>query len=407
MSPSDLLLLKIIRTGLMGRPLKYDPALGPESWVNLLRSAEGQELLPLVFHAVYRLPSFKELDKTVFEDYQSRSLRAATRQIVQANEFLTLLLHAQATGLDPVVMKGIIVRNLYPLPMLRSSVDEDLLILPNQVEAYHQFLLSEGLSCDVPDVSTEQEPSYHKASSPTYIELHTSPLPADSDAYGDCNALFDGVLNRTVTVQIEDVTVRTLEPTDHLLFLICHAYKHFLHSGVGIRPVCDIGMFSQAYGTEIDWNTVLSACYSISIDRFAAALFRISEKHLGFDMPDAFAGIDVDETDLLDDMLSGGLYGTADIDRLHSSNMTLEAVSANKSGKHRGGLLHSVFLPAKSLSSRYPYLRRFPVLLPVAWSQRIFGYLNRKDGRSKVSPVKSVHIGNERISLLKEYGIIK
>jgi hypothetical protein len=409
MTRPDAVMLEAVSAALRRAPIAADPNLGEADWAALLQLAAQQEILPLVYEAVYRCPSFKALEKNVREKHQKRALQAAIRQIVQTNEFLTLLLHAQAAGLDPTVLKGAVIRQLYPFPMLRPSVDEDLLVSPREVAAYHRFFLSEGLSSDDPDadIASSEELSYHKDLSPTYIELHASAFPADSAAYGDCNALFDGALDRTVTVQIEDVTLRTLAPTDHLLYLICHAYKHFLHGGVGIRQVCDIAMLSRAYGPEIDWDHILKSCRSMSIERFTSALFRIAANHLGFDMPPVFAGFDVDEMDLLEDILSGGLYGTADVDRLHSSSMTLEAVAAAKSGKRRKGALHSVFLSAKSLAGRYPYLRRFPVLLPVAWSQRIWNYAFRKKGAQKVNPSASVRIGNSRIALLREYGIIE
>lgn len=405
MTPVDKLLLHCTRLGLLSTPAPGDWVFPPDEWCALLQGGDTQNLLPLVYETVYGCPSFKALDKTIRAQYRDKSLQLATRQIIQTNQFLTLLLHARRAGLDPVVLKGAVVRSLYPMPMLRPSVDEDLLVDPAETEAYHRFLLSEGLFADDPDadLSQAQELSYHKENSPTYIELHTSLFPPDSAAYGDCNALFAGALERTVTVQIEDVPVRTLAPTDHLLYLICHAYKHFLHSGVGIRQVCDIGMFAKAYGSEIDWDWVVNGCQRIRVQQFAAAIFRITEHHLGFEMPTAFARFAVDESDLLADMLSGGLYGTADVNRLHSSTMTLEAVTADKAGRHRSGMLHSVFLPAKDLSGRYPYLRRHPWLLPAAWVQRLWGYAAK---RKSVDPAETIRIGNDRISLLREYGII-
>ena len=405
MTRSNVVLLEAVQAALSKVPMADDPNLTEEDWEALLRLSAEQEVLPLVYEAVCRCPSFKVLESAIRQDYQNRALQIATRQIAQTNEFLTLLLHAQEAGLDPTVLKGAVVRNLYPLPMLRPSVDEDLLIRQDEAEAYHRFFLSEGLYADEPDanITASQELSYHKENSPTYIELHMSLFPPDSRAYGDCNTLFTGVLDRTVTVQIEDVTVRTLAPTDHLLYLICHAYKHFLHSGVGIRQVCDIAMFTRAYGDEVDWGRILAACKSIRIEVFAAAIFRITERHLGFAIPEAFAGMVVEEADLLEDMLSGGLYGTADEDRLHSSTMTLDAVAADKAGRKSGNLLHSVFLPLGSLQGRYPYLRRWPVLLPVAWTQRIMSYAAK---RKKVDHSRTVRIGRDRIRLLRQYHII-
>jgi len=408
MTRTDTALLNAIRVGLRGKPLADDPSLAADEWAALLRRSREQELLPLVYEAVYRCPSFRLLDRSVREEYRTQALQSATRQITQTNELLTLLLDAHSSGLDPVVIKGVVLRSLYPLPMLRPSVDEDLLVRPEEYAAYHRFLLVQGLSADDPaaDISAARELSYHKENSPTYIELHTTPFPPDSEAYGACNALFTGALDRTVTVQIEDVPVRTLAPTDHLLYLICHAYKHLLHGGIGIRQICDAAMFTAAYDGEMNWDHILSACHSVRIDRFSAAMFRIAQRYLGFDMPPSFAGIEADETDLLEDILTGGLYGTADIDRLHSSTLTLDAVAADRTGKRRGGVLRSVFLPLRSMSGHFPYLRRYPVLLPVAWGQRAWGYLTRKKGGQSVHPAQSIRIGKARIALLRKYGII-
>ena len=104
-------------------------------------------------------------------------------------------------------------------------------------------------------------------------------------------------------------------------------------------------------------------------------------------------------------MLSGGLYGVEDLNRAHSSTLTLEAVAAQKRGRRRKGALGSVFLPRRSLEGRYKYLKRFPVLLPAAWIQRAWNYLTERRAGS-VSPSETLKIGRERIALLKEYGII-
>ena len=400
--------LTVLRSAVCGETLSNVPDLSTEQWEDVFRLALEHELLPLVFDTVYGLTSVKKLEREKYKDYREKSLQLAVRQIIQTNEFLTLLLHAQEKGLDPVVIKGVVCRSLYPKPMLRPSVDEDILVPASQVKAFHDFFLQEGLFSDDPDadLNTATELSYHKENSPTYIEMHTEPFPSDSDAYGDLNALFDGALNRTVRVQIEDVSVRTLAPTDHLLYMLCHAYKHFLHGGIGIRQVCDIGMITKRYKTEIDWPDVFSKCKEIRIDRFAAAIFKIGEKYLGFSSPDIFASVNTDEQHLLDDILSGGNFGLSDVDRIHSSTITLEAVGSQRKGKKSRGFFSAAFPKRKSLEGRYPYLREKPWLLPVAWGQRITGYLlNRKAG-IKGNPCRSLKIGRERTDLLKEYGII-
>lgn len=383
-----------------------DPAPEDGEWEQVLRLAAEQEVLPLVFDACVSLPSFKALDRDLRKKWQQKALLVATRQIVQTNEFLTLVLHAQAQGLDPVVFKGVVCRNLYPKPMLRPSVDEDLLIPPEETEAYHAFFLAEGLFADNPnaDLAATDELSYHRENSPTYIELHKSLFSRSSDAYGELNGLFEGALSRAVSVQAEDVTLRTLAPTDHFLFLLCHAYKHFLHSGIGVRLVADMALFSNAHSMEIDWQRIFDACRSVHMETFAAALFLIAKQYLTLEaIPEPFSEIEVDVQPLLQDMLAGGLYGATDIDRLHSANMTLGAVAAEKQGRRPPGVWRSLFPGGSYLKRRFPYARKYPILLPIAWAQRVVKYIKRG---SAVNPNETIRIGQERIALLRQYHII-
>ncbi len=382
-----------------------DPELSGEEWSAVFQLAEEHKLLSLLYHAAAGLPSLRRMARDEREKWRGLAIRRTIYQIVQQNEFLTILLHLQQKGLDPAVLKGCICRQLYKIPALRPSVDEDLLIPPEDAVRCHDALLREGMFSDHPedDPAQANEMSFHRENSPSYIEVHTSAFEPDSTAYGDCNAPFVGVLDRTVTLQIDDVTVRTLAPTDHLLYLICHAYKHFLYSGFGIRQVCDICLYASHYGAELDWEHISSACCDLRIQRFTAALFRIGEAYLGFPVPTAFSGFDDDVQPLLDDILSGGLYGAEDIDRLHASTLTLDAVAAQRTGRRRGGALRSVFLPAGDLAGRYPYLRARPWLLPVAWTQRVWDYVFRQ---KHVHPTQSVRIGNRRIALFRRYGVI-
>lgn len=405
MDPVYDVFLAILQAALHGE--KYsDPLLNAEQWRLVLQVAKAHEVLSLVYDSAVKCRSFFQVEYGLRSELRDQSIFSASRQAIQNNEFLTLLLHAQDKGLDPIVLKGVVVRSLYPTPILRPSVDEDLLVSPEEAERFNAFLLDEGLFRDDPeaDIGTADELSYHKENSPTYIELHTSLFPQDSKAYGDCNAPFADSAKRSVHVQIEDVSVRTLAPTDHILYLILHVYKHFLHSGFGIRQIADICVFSEHYDSEIDWHHVSDELKELRILKLAGAIYLIGSKHLGFSMPAAFEGIEIDEQPLLDDILTGGLYGISDINRLHASTVTLGAVEADKTGKKRG-ILHSLFPSANELSGRFKYLRKAPWLLPAAWVQRDFNYLFKR-GNQKKDPAESIRIGNERIELIRQYDII-
>ena len=317
-------------------------------------------------------------------------------------------------GLTPLVVKGAVCRSLYPKPDLRPSGDEDLLIPPDQFPACHRAMLKLGMHTTMAPEQVEEsyEVPYRTDAGPLYIELHRQLFPPESRAYGSLNLLFDGVFQRAEVQTVLGMEVLTLSPTDHLLYLLLHAFKHFLHSGFGIRQVCDIVLFANAWGSRVDWDALLERCRSVRAEKFTAALFRIGQTYLVFDpdracYPDAWQDIPVDEAPLLNDLLSGGLYGDASLSRKHSSTITLDAVAAQKQGRSSGSLMTTLFPPARQLEGRYPYLREKPWLLPAAWGHRLLKYSRETGTAADSSAAEALKIGKERLALLKEYGIVE
>ena len=378
-----------------------------KQWQELYHLASIHDVIPLFVHTVYSSESLKSYPKLK----AAMIARAKTVTIHQAQKsasFITLYQQMKENNLQPAVLKGILCRQLYPEPEQRPSSDEDLLIPPAQIMDYHQFLLSPGFSLVNPDadLETSDEISYENKNTHLYIEVHKYLFPPDSSAFGDLNSLFD-LSEKTLSEPIYDVPVLTLSPTMHLLYMICHAYKHFLYSGIGIRQICDICMFTKAYGSEINWNRILSSSKAFRIDLFMKTILYICIKYLGLDrlkLPyNELLNDPIDEEDLLNDILEGGLYGAADEDRLHSSNMTLEAVSAQKEKRKARSLIRSLFPDLSYMKQKYSYLKEASFLLPFAWIQRGFDYLSNS---RKSSPIKTVQIGQDRISILRKYGII-
>lgn len=409
--------LESLRAALNNNKVGWTDEIPVSDWQALFQLAQIHNVLPMVYEAVYACPAAQRMDQQLFQPVKMQTIRQVMLQTMKTGEFLSLYGYLREHGVTPLVVKGLVCRGLYPQPDHRQSGDEDVLILPEQFFACHEAMETYGMYLLNPDkdIHAEYEVPYGKQNSPLYIELHKSLFPPDSDAYGEFNRFFEGAFDRAVQVNEQGNTVLTLGYTDHLFYLICHAFKHFLHSGFGIRQVCDIVMFANAYGGEIDWLLVLSQCRQIRAEKFVAAMFGIGRKYLNFDeekacYPEQWQSISVDETAMLADLLSAGIYGDAQMSRKHSSNMTLSAVSADKQGKKAGNsVLKTVFPSAKNMQGRYPYLEKHPYLLPVAWADRIVKYQKETsaaegDGNSAAEAVK---IGNERIELLKQYGIIE
>lgn len=407
--------LAVLKAALMDEQADLDTGTSPEEWQRLLHMASIHNVLPLFYEAVYASPALQQAELPSLPMLKRQVRQQVMLQTVRTSDFFALNRALQAAGVKPLIVKGLICRTLYPKPDCRKSSDEDILIPAAQFDACHRAMLEFGMHTAVEphEMSTAYEVPYRKAESPLYIELHKHLFPPESDAYGDLNRFFAGVFSRAIPEEIQGNTVYTMAHTDHLFYLICHAFKHFLHSGFGIRQVCDIVLYANEYGSRIDWVQILNSCREIRADKFAAAIFRIGQAYLVFDpekaaYPSVWRNIRVNELPMLEDLLASGIYGGADGNRRHSSNITLDAVAAQKQGrKAKNAVLTSAFPPASRLEGRYPYLKKHPWLLPAAWCSRLWTYSKETRNSKNNNAADAVKIGNARIELMKEYGIVQ
>ena len=370
-------------------------------WPAIFTLANQQKLLPILFEAVRKMPAAEE-NVALFAVTKQQAIGQVLNQTVRSAEFSNLYHKLRSAGLYPIVVKGQLCSRLYPLKDHRISADDDLYIPDVEFMACHEQLLANGLTTDTPadELPTADEVSYTKNGSPLYIELHRHLFDSAEDAHDELNHFFTDIN------PVEMDGFLAMPPHEHLLYLILHAYKHFVRSGIGLRQFCDIGLWAREYHDEIDWQHLHDQCASVHAATFAAAAFCIARNYLGieFDLPAPWdASIDVEP--LLHDTLCGGVYGSNDYTRLHSSTVTLNAVKASRAGE-KSSVLSTVFPKREYLEHRYPYLKKRPYLLPVAWAQRLTHYASEKQSGSDNSASGSIKLARERIELMKRYDIM-
>ncbi len=410
--------LSIQRHVLSGTVADESVKLDAEHWKEFFQVCCNHSIIALVADALppQRLAQWTmPPNDKLLASYAGRVRDEILNQANRTGELCLLYNHLRSKGLHPLVMKGVICRSLYPEPEHRGSADEDLLVKPAEFQRLHDVMLEYGLKLVHEDQNPAQqfEVSYQDKSRGIYIEVHKTPFEPDSPYLDRLNDCFLGAHDRVVSQRIYDTEFLTLGPEDHLLFLLLHALKHFLYSGFGIRQICDIALFAEAHRDEIDWPSLRGRLEDVEAMDFVRAVFRIAGEHL---LPEnhmaeylADWGLsDVDPAPLLEDVMEGGVYGSATMSRLHSSNMTLRAASS-QSSHSTSAVLYSLFPPLEAMKSKAPYLKKLPILLPVAWGHRLAKYLwelLRHRGRSN-SALTSIRLGNERIRLLEYYNIIK
>ena len=389
--------LQIAKAAVSGGDLPVDSV----DWQAMFTLAGQQKLLPILFEAVRKSPAADE-NAALFTVVKQQVIGQVLSQTVRAVEFSDLYRKLRAAGLHPIVVKGALCSRLYPLKDHRISADDDIHIPDGEFLMCHEQLLAAGLTTETaPDeLPTADEVSYTKKDSPLYIELHRHLFDSSEDAHDDLNRFFADFQ----PVEIDGFLA--MPPHEHLLYLILHAYKHFVGCGIGLRQFCDIGLWAQAYHGQIDWQRLHAQCERVHAATFARAAFRIARDGLGiaFALPAPWDAA-IDTEPLLHDTLCGGVYGSNDYTRLHSSTVTINAVKASRTGE-RSGVLRTVFPKRAYLEHRYPYLQKRPYLLPAAWLARMVHYAAEKRSGADNSAAGSLRLARERIALMRYYDIL-
>lgn len=370
-----------------------DPGLSGEEWERVMGQSVSQSLLPLVFEAVYPF-----LPEELEQKYRAASLSWIMKQVQASDEFLRTYRALVEKGLEPLVIKGIVCRSAYELPDWRVSGDEDIYIGQEEYPRLHACLKQLGFACREPNFRSEHELPYTGKN--LLLEGHWKLFPQENRAWDEMNdAMAREIMQRAVRRKIEGVSLLTPDPTDHMVYLLLHAMKHFALSGMGIRQICDVVCWAGK--NAVDWDRVRDAMTGLGGLTFAQAVLDAGNRY--FEMPFPEGWERTDSTDLIGDALSGGVFGHSSADRVHSASITL---ADSASGHHMSlNILRAVFPSRTVMEINYPWVSKSSLLLPVGWGVRLVRYAART-GR-KESPLRSIRIGAKRADLMRKYGIFE
>ncbi|MCD8074213.1 MAG: nucleotidyltransferase family protein [Lachnospiraceae bacterium] len=400
--------------------LGYDCELDITDWADVLTTAKMQNLFPFIYDAATAYPSFSAFEEAHPECFPVVTA-SMTAQMQKTDAFLSLYKSFLSAGLSPITMKGIICRELYgERADFRPSGDEDILIEKKDYEKAVEILEACGYRKEAdPDkeMAVIQEVTFH--SEELTVELHLNPFGVDSTTREKMNDWFRDVFRSKEIVKIKGVPVRTMTPTDHLLFLVFHAFKHFTGGGFGIRMMLDILLFAEKYGERIDWEYVDAGLADVGATGFLADLVEIGDRYLGFTQIQRYNSVCRLETvcpdELLEDMFRRGTFGNSSNADRTAGRIVADTVQKGKSGKTGKNGSESklksyfrlLFPSWKTWCAWRPYLKDRPWMVVCEWFWRIGRYIRGETSSSNMTDLdKSYKIAEERMILLGKYGVL-
>jgi hypothetical protein len=307
----------LLRGGLWHKPV--DPALftdmGEEGWTLLLRLAQRQTVVAIVFDGINTLPPELRPPRKLYLQWA-----AVTAQIEQANEALNaevarLFGEYKEAGLSPILLKGQGNAACYLNPLRRQSGDIDIYLGKKGQRAANELLEKQGFERHAED--TEKHTCYHRGK--VMVENHRTMTNLDNLLrVRFFYKLLNGWYPKAADLRrVGEVDIPVPPATFNAFYLFLHIFEHLMNGGVGLRQVCD---WTRLLATEeIDHRVLRRSLRKMGLLRIAAAYAHIAVHRLGLPkerLPFSIAQAKTDAKRVLADMMKTGNFGHHDEEML-------------------------------------------------------------------------------------------
>ena len=306
-------------------------------FVDLFKQAKRHDVANVVAATLSEI-KLPETFKNVAKAFEKEQMTAVFRceNIVYEIERISDLF--SRVGIDHILLKGAVIRDLYPEPWMRTSCDIDVLIREESINDAIKAL-AEKL-----DYSYDGRRGYHDVPlySPggVHLELHFSIMENVS--------ILDRVLSRVWDYAgLVEGCRYELSPEFFMYHVIAHTAYHFIRGGCGIRSILDLCLIKN--NLEFDKDRFISLCRESEIEEFYYAATALADcwfsdgKH-----SEITEGI---ERFILD----GGTYG--------DTETGIAALQESRGGK-LGYAKSRIWISYHHLQQRYPSLKS-RVFIPV------------------------------------------
>jgi hypothetical protein len=345
-----------------------------------MQNADIRELFVLAkHHQVESLtyPLIKELykskrnaEKKILEIWKNDALKQALKQN-RYMEGTTKVVRALAdAGIPVIALKGIVLKDFYPKPEMRSMMDVDFLIKDIHMNSVIKILRKIGYHKKASDNkhTTLASPRH------LFIELHTGLV---KERFIDKAAQWEkSIWDRCIDYNFNGVSMLTLSLEDHLVYLCIHLANHLVSSGFGLRQLCDLVVYVEKNNNEIDWLEFVKKTEELGIKQFVITLMQVCTRLFDLKVPEYYKLHIVEDNNLnqfIEYIFSGGVFGKNETRRIIGSyyiNAMGKAKIENMPGTFRRVIV-LLFPPYRYMCNKYKLLIKVPILLPITWIYRI------------------------------------
>ena len=247
-------------------------------WEQLKALADEQGLLAIVIDGIERVPDNERPPKVLLLNWIGEVLQYENKSAIQQKAAYELARLFHTNYIRTYVLKGEVVSECYPKPVHRICSDLDCFLVPEKSD-FDAWSLGNDL---IRAKGFEVETVFYKNSTfflpGLMVENHQFLTPFRGNKKLEAlervlQALIHEDKNNN---KFHDTWLYRPPVMATALFLIEHAYSHFLHEGLTWRHILDWRMFADKHKSSICWSTL-----DVLIDEYGFRRFYDSYNRLG------------------------------------------------------------------------------------------------------------------------------
>ena len=274
-------------------------------------------------------------------------------------------------GIDFIMLKGSVIRGLYPEGWMRTSSDIDVLVRAESIDEAEK-ILSENLKYKRVTETAHDRSFYSEGG--VHVELHFDLL--EKDRANSAAKILNGVW--ALANKKNNGHEYVLSDALFYFYHIAHLAKHIENAGSGMRPFVDLWLINkEMQGCVSQKNDFLREG---NLDRFASLCDELSM----YWMEDVAPSKEAKQLELF--VINCGIYGSEE------NRITIDR---KKRGGTVGYVWRRLFMPYDVLKQSHPTLKKHKWLMPFFQVARWFKLITGEKTKQAINEIKTSAITSE------------
>ena len=350
-------------------------------WDNLINEANAHSITGLLYPALKNIKD-NNISKEVIDKLKRYTFNEAIGQSNHIKRTAEILSLFNENNIPVIVLKGLVVREYYPKPDLRTMCDSDVIIHKNDLERVRKLLLERGFV-------EEEDAGHHIAFMKGGLNLEVHWTLANESFRKGQECFQEKIWDDAMKIKVGGVDTLSLSLEDLALHLCAHMASHMAISGFGVRQLADLVLLVEHKGNEIDWDEFKDKAKKSGLTQFSTGMFKVCNYLFDMEIPKQL-NIKNSRNDeeiiklVVNDIFTGGVYGQRDLSFSFRAQVGYD-IDDDSTFSMLKRYIQVILPPISKLSDRYAYAKKYKILLPAAWIHHIYvGITTKKyDSESK------------------------